>query len=388
MSNGNLPYERFVNGENNSGSAVAATGAVSIKGVGGNVVNGSGSISAGSVAVTAIASGGGGSNSSTNRCSGGNNNVPAVAVVVTGGAFGGISDLRDVTLLRTYDDTPVISSIETIIPRTCYSTSSIVTGAPIGTTTRAISSGGGGGNVAAATTDCRKFKPAQVKNSAGTTTTTNNNSNSIGKIATAAVVVVDAAPLLFHKVDNSNMVAAMNEHLSNTTTTTTSSATNGARTTTTSALVSSAMTITTTITGANNSSAHSTATVNTTMIGSRNNSNCNNTRNQQFQEVDGDDGKAAAGILSFPCDFDHMYASMTDGGASAAAATSALGVSPLRGNEPRQNDLTEVKHLKELLLLHLDLIQQQSEQIVTKDKLLAALRQENETVHIHYNEDV
>lgn len=86
-----------------------------------------------------------------------------------------------------------------------------------------------------------------------------------------------------------------------------------------------------------------------------------------------------AGILGFPEDFDHMYASMTDGEAPASA-TSALGVSPLRGNEARQNDLTEVKHLKELLLLHLDLIQQQSEQIVTKDKLLAALRQENETV--------
>lgn len=41
-----------------------------------------------------------------------------------------------------------------------------------------------------------------------------------------------------------------------------------------------------------------------------------------------------------------------------------------------------MKHLKELLLLHLDLIQQQSEQIVTKDKLLAALRQENETLKL------
>ncbi|KAK0072664.1 hypothetical protein PV325_011016 [Microctonus aethiopoides] len=80
-----------------------------------------------------------------------------------------------------------------------------------------------------------------------------------------------------------------------------------------------------------------------------------------------------------------MYASMTDSGtpATAVTATSALGVSPLRGNEARLNDLAEVKHLKELLLLHLDLIQQQSEQIVTKDKLLAALRQENETHHVN-----
>lgn len=142
------------------------------------------------------------------------------------------------------------------------------------------------------------------------------------------------------------MVAAMNEHLS------TTSATSGVRSNTVS----------------------TTTTVNSVV-----NQNNNCSRNE-FQNVD-EDGKPAAGILSFPCDFDHMYASMTDSGAPAAAtATSALGVSPLRGNEPRQNDLTEVKHLKELLLLHLDLIQQQSEQIVTKDKLLAALRQENETV--------
>lgn len=92
-----------------------------------------------------------------------------------------------------------------------------------------------------------------------------------------------------------------------------------------------------------------------------------------------EDNSKVVNLLGFPCDFDHMYASMTDDGAPATA-TSVLGVSPLRGNESRQNDLTEVKHLKELLLLHLDLIQQQSEQIVTKDKLLCALRQENETV--------
>ncbi|XP_076223930.1 male-specific lethal 1 homolog [Nomia melanderi] len=149
--------------------------------------------------------------------------------------------------------------------------------------------------------------------------------------------------------DDDNMVAAMNEHLS------TTSATSGVR----------SSTVSTTSTAANS------------ILGQNNNCSRN-----EFQNVD-ENGKPAAGILSFPCDFDHMYASMTDGGAPVAAtATSALGVSPLRGNEPRQNDLTEVKHLKELLLLHLDLIQQQSEQIVTKDKLLAALRQENETLKL------
>ncbi|XP_076618382.1 male-specific lethal 1 homolog [Colletes latitarsis] len=149
--------------------------------------------------------------------------------------------------------------------------------------------------------------------------------------------------------DDDNMVAAMNEHLS------TTSATSGVRSSTVS----------------------TTSTTGNSVINQNNSCSRN-----EFQNV-GENGKPAAGILSFPCDFDHMYASMTDGGAPAAAtATSALGVSPLRGNEPRQNDLTEVKHLKELLLLHLDLIQQQSEQIVTKDKLLAALRQENETLKL------
>ncbi|KAK7863226.1 hypothetical protein R5R35_001440 [Gryllus longicercus] len=68
-----------------------------------------------------------------------------------------------------------------------------------------------------------------------------------------------------------------------------------------------------------------------------------------------------AGIMTYSCDFDHMYASLTDGGTL-------------------QKDSAEVKKLKELLLLHLDLIQQQSEQLMTKDKQLAALRQENETL--------
>lgn len=150
----------------------------------------------------------------------------------------------------------------------------------------------------------------------------------VGEHRTAAAAAARAAY---------NMVAAMNEDERS------SSATNSVRTTTTTTTASS-----------------TTDAVN------------------DFRNVSED---SKAGILGFPEDFDHMYASMTDGDAPASA-TSALGVSPLRGNEARQNDLTEVKHLKELLLLHLDLIQQQSEQIVTKDKLLAALRQENETLKL------
>ncbi|XP_023315473.1 male-specific lethal 1 homolog isoform X1 [Trichogramma pretiosum] len=90
------------------------------------------------------------------------------------------------------------------------------------------------------------------------------------------------------------------------------------------------------------------------------------------------DNRKVVSILGYPCDFDHMYASMIDG--ESSTATSALGSGSLKDTETRHNSLIEVKHLKELLLLHLDLIQQQSEQIVTKDKLLTALRQENENL--------
>lgn len=74
-----------------------------------------------------------------------------------------------------------------------------------------------------------------------------------------------------------------------------------------------------------------------------------------------DSNFAAMGIKEerFPCDFDHMYASMAEHDSAAAA---------------------EVRQLKELLLLHLDLIQQQSEQLVNKDKQLNNLRQENDMV--------
>ncbi|XP_053598300.1 serine/threonine-protein kinase pakD [Microplitis demolitor] len=167
--------------------------------------------------------------------------------------------------------------------------------------------------------------------SSSSSNSNNNNNNSNNNSSSAATAAY-------------NMVAAMNEHLSS------SSATNSARTTS----AQNEFIIT---------SGHAVT--------------------DNVDDVVGDK-PSSAGILTFPCDFDHMYASMTDGGtpAVAATATSALGVSPLRGNEPRLNDLAEVKHLKELLLLHLDLIQQQSEQIVTKDKLLAALRQENETLKL------
>lgn len=69
----------------------------------------------------------------------------------------------------------------------------------------------------------------------------------------------------------------------------------------------------------------------------------------------------------YSCDFDHMYASVNDISCTL-----------------NQSKDKETKHLKELLLLHLDLIQQQSEQIVTKDKQIAALKQDYETLKMRF----
>lgn len=68
------------------------------------------------------------------------------------------------------------------------------------------------------------------------------------------------------------------------------------------------------------------------------------------------------GLMPYHCDFDHMYASN------------------MSESEHCTDKNTEIVHLKELLLLHLDLIQQQSEQLVTKDKQISALKQENNMV--------
>lgn len=65
------------------------------------------------------------------------------------------------------------------------------------------------------------------------------------------------------------------------------------------------------------------------------------------------------GIVSFPCDFDHMYASMSEGMVSS-------------------KEKNEYKHLKEICLQHLDLIQQQSELIAKQDKQIQSLRQEKD----------
>lgn len=71
--------------------------------------------------------------------------------------------------------------------------------------------------------------------------------------------------------------------------------------------------------------------------------------------------------LAMAVEFDHMYIGCSDSKASVG------------------KDL-EVQHLKDLLLLHLDLIQQQAEQLVAKDKQIKILRDENENVSITHEE--
>lgn len=66
--------------------------------------------------------------------------------------------------------------------------------------------------------------------------------------------------------------------------------------------------------------------------------------------------------------YDHMYASNTGNGDVNAA------------NPNCQSADSEVKFLKDWLILHLDLIQQQNDEILNKEKTILILQQENEMV--------
>lgn len=68
------------------------------------------------------------------------------------------------------------------------------------------------------------------------------------------------------------------------------------------------------------------------------------------------------GVKPYLLGFDHLYASNKS------------------DTENSTDTNTEIVHLKGLLLLHLDLIQQQSEQLVTKDKQINSLKHENNLV--------
>lgn len=55
-------------------------------------------------------------------------------------------------------------------------------------------------------------------------------------------------------------------------------------------------------------------------------------------------------------------------------------------NEKSDNVCNEIKQLQSILILHLDLIQEQSDQLITKDKLLSSLKQENEILKCKVNQ--
>lgn len=71
--------------------------------------------------------------------------------------------------------------------------------------------------------------------------------------------------------------------------------------------------------------------------------------------------------------YEHMYASNTENGELIPTNVSNC-----------QTAESEVKFLKEWLLLHLDLIQQQNDEILNKEKAILYLQQENEMVcHVY-----
>lgn len=73
---------------------------------------------------------------------------------------------------------------------------------------------------------------------------------------------------------------------------------------------------------------------------------------------------------------DHLYCHPNEGNQNAASQY--RGNSGTAGATDMVTVLKEIKQLKAMLLLHLDLIQEQSDQLMSKDKVLASLRKENE----------
>lgn len=94
----------------------------------------------------------------------------------------------------------------------------------------------------------------------------------------------------------------------------------------------------------------------TDLLSAPENANC-------FPEPNSTDGKDD---LNNP--YDHMYASDTGNGDTNAV------------NPSCQSAESEVKFLKDWLILHLDLIQQQNDEILNKERTILILQQENEMV--------
>lgn len=75
---------------------------------------------------------------------------------------------------------------------------------------------------------------------------------------------------------------------------------------------------------------------------------------------------------------DHLYCHPNESNQNAAANQYMRSNSGTASGTDMVTVLKEIKQLKAMLLLHLDLIQEQSDQLMSKDKMLASLRKENE----------
>lgn len=75
---------------------------------------------------------------------------------------------------------------------------------------------------------------------------------------------------------------------------------------------------------------------------------------------------------------DHLYCHPNESNQNAAANQYMRSNSGTASATDMVTVLKEIKQLKAMLLLHLDLIQEQSDQLMSKDKMLASLRKENE----------
>lgn len=82
-----------------------------------------------------------------------------------------------------------------------------------------------------------------------------------------------------------------------------------------------------------------------------------------LNNIDSEDNKDDSNLS-----YDHMY------------ATNNVNVDINPEELTCQNAESEVKFLKEWLLMHLDLIQQQNDEILNKEKTILILKQENEMV--------
>lgn len=117
--------------------------------------------------------------------------------------------------------------------------------------------------------------------------------------------------------------------------------------------------------------------------GGSTNATSNKPQSQQQQQPVGINRKVlAADVNNY--NLDHLYCHPNDKKTQQPVTPFLRGATAATGGPPPGTDmgavLKEIKHLKAMLLLHLDLIQEQSDQLMSKDKLVTTLRKENEVL--------